>query len=176
MNRLSLMGPARALAIAALCVVPLAVLPAGCKLFRKTPLQSTVQTRDPRTAAQLVDGFYGVEAAAWRWTAKQFSVKLKVPAGAAQKGATLRLMLSIPPAVIEQSTTVTLSAALAGTSIAPETYSAPGQFTYQRDVAAGLLAASDVTVNFQLDKAITPGGLDKRELGLVVTTISLETK
>src|SRR5271157_2393710 len=87
----------RSLAVALLCLAPLAVVPAGCK---KTPLQSTLNMSDPRIAGQLVDGFYGVEAGAWRWTARQFSVKLRNPEGAAQKGGTLRLVLTVPPAVI----------------------------------------------------------------------------
>ena len=90
----------RSLAVALLCLAPLALVPAGCGLFRKTPLQSTVNMGDPRVAGQLVDGFYGVEAGSWRWTARQFSVKLKTPEGAAQKGATLRFLLTVPPAVI----------------------------------------------------------------------------
>jgi hypothetical protein len=167
---------ARSLAVAVLCLAPLAVMPAGCKLFRRTPLQSIVNTRDPRTAGQLLEGFYGVEAAAWRWSAKQFSVKLKTPAGAAQKGATLKLVLTVPPAVIENSPTVTLSASLGGSALPPETYSTPGEYTYRRDVPANLLAGSDATVNFELDKSFKPSGPDKRELGLVITTISLETK
>jgi hypothetical protein len=177
MTSLSLTGrTARALAVAVLCLVPLAVAPAGCKLFRRAPLQSTVNTRDPRAAGQLLSGFYGVEAAAWRWTWKQFSVKLKTPPGAAQKGGTLRLVFTLPPDVIEKSGTVTLSAMLGSSTLAPETYSAPGPYTYQRDVPASLLAGKDVTVEFQLDKAIRPGGLDRRELGLVATTIALDSK
>ena len=158
------------------------VLPAArtdvllCKLFRKTPLQSTVHTRDPRTAGQLLDGFYAVEAGAWRWTARQFSVRLKTPAGAAQKGAVLRLVFTVPPVVMEKSHTIALWASLEGSTLAPETYSVPGEYAYRRDVPADLLGGSDITVNFQLDKSMTPGGPDKRELGVVVTTIALEPK
>ena len=167
---------ARSLAVAVLCLAPLAVMPAGCKLFRRAPLQSIVNTRDPRTAGQLLDGFYGVEAAAWRWSAKQFSVRLKTPAGAAQKGATLKLVLTVPPVVIEKSTTVTLSASVGSATLPPETYSAPGEYTYRRDVPANLLTGSDVIVNFALDKSMKPDGPDRRELGVVITTIGLETK
>ena len=177
MTRLSLTNrTVRSLAAALLCLAPLAVAPAGCKFFRKPPLQSRVNMSDPRTAGQLLDGFYGVEAGAWRWTAKQFSVKLKVPAEAAQKGASLRVLLTVPPAVIEKSGAVTLSASLEGSTLAPETYSAAGQYTYRRDVSASLLGGSDTVVSFQLDKSMTPGGEDKRELGVVVTTIALAAK
>jgi hypothetical protein len=167
---------ARSLAVALVCLAPLAVAPAGCKLFRKAPLQSTVNAGDPRITAQLLDGFYGVEAGAWRWTAKEFSVKLRVPEGAAQRGATLRLVLTVPPPVIEKSGSVTLSASLEGSTLASETYSAAGQYTYRRDVPASLLGGSDATVSFQLDKAMVPDGPDRRELGIVATTIALESK
>jgi hypothetical protein len=166
----------RVLAVAVLYLMPLAVVPSGCKLFRRAPLQSLVNTRDPRTAGQLLSGFYGVEAAAWRWTWKQFAVKLKTPAGAEQKGGTLRLVFTLPPAVIESSGPVTVSGTLGGSTLAPETYSAPGAYTYQRDVPANLLASKEVTAQFQVDKTIRPGGMDRRELGLVATTISLESK
>jgi hypothetical protein len=164
------------MAVAVLCLIPLAVVPAGCKLFRKAPLQSTVNTRDPRTAGQLLDGFYGVEAAAWRWSAKRFSVKLKTPAGAAQKGATLKMVLTVPPAVIENSTSVTLSASVGSTALPPETFSSTGEFTYRRDVPANLLAGPDAIVEFELDKSFKPGGPDKRDLGLVITSVGLETR
>jgi hypothetical protein len=154
----------------------LAVAPAGCKLFRKTPLQSTVNTSDPHIAGQLLDGFYAVEDGAWRWSAKQFSVKLRVPEGASKKGGTLRLLLTVPPAVIEKSGSIALSASLEGSTLASETYSAAGQYTYRRDVPASLLGGSDTTVTFQLDKSMTPDGPDKRDLGVVVSTIALESK
>jgi hypothetical protein len=151
----------------------LAVVPAGC---RKTPLQSTVNMGDPRVAGQLVDGFYGVEAGAWRWTAKQFSVKLKSPEGAVQKGAILRFVLTVPPPVIEKSGSVTLTASVEGQTLAPETYSAAGQYTYQRDVPASLVGGADTMVSFQLDKSMSPGGMDKRDLGIVATTVALKSK
>lgn len=103
---------------------------------------------DARIAGQLLDGFYGVEAGAWRWTAKQFSVRLKTPDGAAQKGATLRFLLTVPPVVIEQSNAITLSGTVEGETLAPETYTAAGQYTYRRDIPASALGGADVTVAF----------------------------
>ena len=177
MTRIFLTRPAsRRLAMALLCLTPMAVVPSGCKLFRRAPMQSTVNTRDPRAAGQLVDGFYGIEAAAWRWTAKHFTVKLKTPAGAAQKGGTLRFLFSVTDVMIEKSGPITLSAKIGSTSLAPETYSAPGAYTYQRDVPASELGKSDVTVAFAVDKSMVPGGPDLRELGVVASTIALESK
>src|ERR1035437_8355315 len=65
------------------------------------PLATTVHGPDPRSAPQLVSGFYDVEQNAWRWTAGKFSVILRVPRGADRKGALLHLKFSLPEAVIE---------------------------------------------------------------------------
>ena len=77
---------------------------------------------------------------------------------------------------IEKLKSITLTAAINGTDLAPETYSQPGQMVYQRDVLASLLTADKVTVNFRLDKAIPPGGGDLRELGIIVVSAALEAK
>ena len=56
---------------------------------RRRSMRSVLNMGDPKVEPQLVTGFYGVEAGAWRWTAKQFTVALRPPFGAAQKGAKL---------------------------------------------------------------------------------------
>ena len=64
------------------------------------PLLSVVSVSDPAASAQLVRGFYGLEGGGWRWTAKQFEVALKPPAGAAQNGAKLSFHLNVPDPII----------------------------------------------------------------------------
>jgi hypothetical protein len=139
-------------------------------------LASAVHTGDPKSAAQLAAGFYGIEDNAWRWTAKSFAVILHPPAGAAQRGATLQLRFSVPAAVTQQVGPITLAASIAGAALPPETYSQPGQYVYKRDVSAALLGADPVRVDFQLDKALKPSGQDLRELGVVAVSVGLEAK
>ncbi len=139
-------------------------------------LASTVHTNDARSAGQLLSGFYGIENGAWRWTGKQFTVSLGTPAEAAQKGAVLELKLTVPPVTIEKLQSVTLSGAVNGSALAPETYTKPGQYTYRRDVPASALAADPVKAAFQLDKAMPPDGADLRELGIIVSAAGLESK
>ncbi len=86
---------------------------------------------DPKQEKQLVSGFYGIEANSWRWTGKDFTVSLKPPAGSAVQGATLVFALSIPQVVIDKLKSVTLSASIDGTPLAPETYSHDGQCRLQ---------------------------------------------
>jgi hypothetical protein len=165
--------------------IALALAPIGCK--RKTVkvqatdqeaprMASTVSMGDPKADTQLVAGLYGVEAGAWRWTAKQFTVVLRTPSGAAQKGAKLELKLTVPAVVIEKLKAISLSATANGSALAPETYTQTGTYVYTRDVPPGALTGESVRIEFQLDNAMPPSGGDIRELGIIVLSAGLESK
>lgn len=140
------------------------------------PLAPMVHAADPKAAFQLVKGFYEIEQNAWRWTAREFSVTLRPPARADEKGAVLRLKLTVPEPVIAKLKSVQLSARVGEATLEPETYSKPGEYIYARDVPASALGGDAVTVDFSLDKALPPGEVDQRELGIVVTSVGLELK
>jgi hypothetical protein len=139
-------------------------------------LASVVQMNDRTMGSQLVSGFYEIEQSAWRWTARQFAVNLRPPAHAAQGGAMLELHLTVPPPSIQKLGSITLSASVGGAALAPETYAKAGEYIYRRGVPASSLAGDTVRVDFQLDKAIPPGEVDKRELGVVVASVGLVPK
>ena len=139
-------------------------------------MASVLNMGDPKVEPQLVTGFHGVESGAWRWTAKQFTVSLRPPLGAAANGAKLTMKLTVPQVVIDKNKNVTLSATAGNAALAPETYTTPGDYFYTRDVPAGALAGESVRVDFLLDKAMTPSGADIRELGIIVFSIGLEGK
>src|SRR3954451_22536753 len=88
-------------AACALAVLAIAVAPAckGRKVRSRATEEgaqgamSALSMGDPKAEPQLVTGFYGVEAGAWRWAAKQFTVSLRPPFGATQNGAKLTLKL-----------------------------------------------------------------------------------
>jgi hypothetical protein len=167
-------------------VALLALVPVACKRAPKVRIQqteeegqrlvSTVRVSDPKLESQLVSGFYGVEGNAWRWTAKNFSVVLHAPMGAAQKGADLTVALTVPGVVVEKLKTVSLAATANGQPLTPETYTEQGQFTYKRSLPASAFSSDSVRVDFQLDKAIPPSGADQRELGIIVSSIGLDPK
>ena len=86
-------------------------------LYRKTSdprATGNVNMADPRDAAQLLKGFYGIEAGKSRWTAKNFSVLLKAPPGSDRSGAELALKLYIPDVEIQKLGAMTLSADVGG--------------------------------------------------------------
>src|SRR5579872_2804826 len=103
-----------------LLLAALALAPMGCKQAKKVQVQQTVEEAprmaslvrmgDPKVEAQLVNGFYGIEGNAWRWSARQFTVVLRPPFGASQRGGRLVLNLTVPPVVIEKLKNVSLTA------------------------------------------------------------------
>ena len=163
----------------------LAIVPAGCKRHRRVTLltneeapalASVVATADPHAAAQFVSGFYGVEQNAWRWTAGKFSVLLRPPRAAAVSGAILQLKFTIPAVAMSKMKGVSLSASVNGAPLPPESYTQAGDFVYSRDVPANLLTGDVARVDFSLDKAMPATPADRRELGLVVAMVGLQSK
>jgi hypothetical protein len=142
----------------------------------QTKISAVVNMGDPKQQKQLVSGFYAIEANSWRWTAKDFSISLHPPEGSAAQGARLVFALSIPQVVIDKLKSVTLSASIDGTPLAPETYSHDGQYDYKRDVPPTLLKGDTVRVDFHLDKSMPPAGGDFRELGIIARSIGLASK
>ncbi|MCL5746505.1 MAG: hypothetical protein M1541_21670 [Acidobacteria bacterium] len=139
-------------------------------------LASMVHMADPQAGSQLVSGFYDIEQNAWRWTAGKFAVVLKTPRGASSAGAMLQFKFSVPDAVLAKLKTVSLDAKVNGKSLSPESYTQPGEFVYSRDIPASLLTGNSVRVDFALDKCLSPGEVDQRELGVIASSIGLEPK
>jgi len=139
-------------------------------------LSSSISTADPRLTSQLLSGWHQVEQNAWRWTARNFAVVLRSPPGCASRGAALQLRLVVPDIVISRLQSVTISASIQDTRLAPETYRRRGPATYIRDVSPRVLSGNSVQVDFALDRAISPNQVDGRELGVIVERVSLETK
>jgi hypothetical protein len=158
----------------------------GCKREQRAIEKATVEQQpelatfvhvaDPKTSFQLLEGFYALEGNTWRWTAKKFSVVLRAPAGAQEKGATLRLKLNIPEAVFSRIGAQTLTAEAGGVTLPPQRFDKPGDYEYVRDVPAHAFRRDSLIVSFALDKALPPGGVDQRELGIIVTAIGLDPK
>lgn len=139
-------------------------------------ISSSVKMSDATASTQLRKGFYGLESNAWRWTAGTFSVVLRPPLAAAQRGGTLSFAFSIPEVVIQKLKSVTLAASIGSTKLKSETYAKPGGYTFTADVPVELLSKDSVIVDFALDKSLPPGAVDLRELGVIATAVGLESK
>jgi hypothetical protein len=174
-----------------LFLIPLAALfllaEAGCKPSpqkvkkaeppkESTSLLTMVHVANPDAAKQLVTGFYEVEQNAWRWTAGRFSVTLRPPAGAAERGAVLVFRFTVPEAVIQKLKEVRLTAKVGPAVLPGASYSKPGEYVYSQTVPPGALAGDAATVEFELDKFLAAGSVDSRELGVVATMIGFEVR
>jgi hypothetical protein len=167
-------------------MVAMVLAVSACTLHREKPrlteeeasprLAMIVRVADAGTASQLVSGFYEIEHDAWRWTAGKFSVRLRPPRQASKKGATLQLKFSVPDVVIAKLKAVSLDATVNGTILGRETYKQAGECIYSRDVPASLLTQEPVRIDFSLDKVLPPTPGDKRDLGIIVTSVGFEPK
>jgi hypothetical protein len=172
---------------AAVCLLVVCATTSGCKRRERkirvqqteeesSALASVIHMGDPKTAPQLIKGFYPIESNAWRWTAGSFAVALRPPHNAAMKGATLHLRFALPEAILTRLKTVSLSASVNGAPLSPETYTQSGDFDYAREIDSKLLQGDAVNVEFTLDKFVPAGLIEQRELGVIATSAGLEAK
>lgn len=170
--------------ILAAALVALVMAPA-CRYKRKprerAPIDSgepvsLLNVADPRAGFQLTKGFWTVEGGAWRWTMKNFTVMLRPPAGAAQKGSTLELKFTIPDVMFNRVGAMTLDAHINGVDLGPEKYPRAGEFVYRRDIPAAQLGLPTAAIDFSVDKGLPPSGQDTRELAVIVSSVGLLPK
>lgn len=131
---------------------------------------------DPGAGIQLLKGFHETEHNAWRWTMGNFSVTLRTPEDALKKGARLTARFSLPDAAISRIHETTLTARLQETTVGSQTYAKGGDHVFTADIPPAVLHPEATTVDFSLSKFIAAGTLDNRELGVVISLISLESK
>jgi hypothetical protein len=134
---------------------------------------SSVNMADRAQAPQLLNGFHETEAGRWRWTAKNFSVLLKAPPGSERNGAELSLDLFLPDSQLHRLGVMTLSAEAGGHALPARIFTESKEYIYSAPVPAEALQSGLVAVNFRLDKASVNVNGDARELGVIVTEVSL---
>jgi hypothetical protein len=160
-----------------LFVLSLFLCPTGCKRRHGPPAVVTdARAGDPQVAGRFTDGFYNIEANAWRWTAKEFSITLNPPAHASERGATLVLHLVVPDPVIEHSKFVELSSSIDGLKLDPQVFAKAGPYTYERDIPAAKLQGKEVRIEFSVDHTLPPQNGDVRTLGIIVHEVGLVAK
>ena len=141
----------------------------------KASLVSSFKMGDAGTKDQLGKGFYQLESGMWRWTAGNFSVVLKTPPGAAQKGATLTMSLVASETILKQVHSQSLSASVGNKPLKTEKYLDAGGHTFSADVPAAAFTGDTVTIDFSLDNSLPPGPTDRRELGIIVSAVGIES-
>ena len=142
----------------------------------KVAMVSSLAMNAPSAPGQLMKGFGALENGQWRWAAGGFSVKLKTPSGASEKGATLSLALSVSDAVLKQVQSQMLTASVGGQKLGSETYTQSGAHVFKADMPTSVLTGDSLTIDFALDHPLPPSASDRRELGVIVSSVGIESK
>jgi hypothetical protein len=130
-----------------------------------------LRSREIRQQPHLLAGWHRIEPAGWRWTERRFAVAFHDCAGAVGH---LRLNFAIPESLLQSLGPIRLRAAGEGRELGAVSYQSAGEHLFQASVPAEILRRDPVVVQFELDKAVPPGEVDKRELGVIVTSVELE--
>jgi hypothetical protein len=136
-------------------------------------LTSTLNAADAAHAAQFVAGFYQIEQNQWRWTGRQFVAQLSPPAGTEGRTLKLSIAFNVTERMLKDTPSVTVSCAADGQPLPPETYSKPSSYRFLRPLP-GPTSAPIVQIACQVDHTfVASENGDTRELGIMVTRISL---
>jgi SAM-dependent methyltransferase len=117
---------------------------------------------------ELLEGWHESEETGWRWTAREFAVRVRATASA----HTLEMKVWIAEESIRQLGRLTLTANVNGRDLAPAVFDNPGLAMFTRNLDR--LTPGDIEVRFRLDNALPPDAVDSRERGLIVERISVE--
>jgi len=138
-------------------------------------MASVVRMNDSKASVQLLKGFHSVENDSWRWTEGKFSVLLRTPLAAAQRGASLTLAFTVPDLIIQKLKDITLTASIDGMVLKSAEYKKAGAYVFSADVPASMLSGESVKVDFALDKSLPPD-VDLRELGIIASSVGLSPR
>jgi tRNA (mo5U34)-methyltransferase len=117
----------------------------------------------------LIAGWHATEQRGWRWTAREFSIGLPEDAESYDR---LTMEVFIPAVLIERLGHLTLRATFEGRELRPALFDKPGTHSFVRRLRKS--SEGERIVHFSLDRALRPGDLDSRELGIIVASIEVE--
>ncbi|MCC7496975.1 MAG: glycosyltransferase family 39 protein [Bryobacterales bacterium] len=157
-------------------VVVVAPVEAPSLAARSKPARATRVLMSDPAAGQLLHGFYSIEPGGWRWTGRNFSIRMASPDPADSAPVRLIFTLYVPEVVIEDVGPISLVAKVGEHRLAASAWPRPGRFTYVREIEAGWLKAAGNRIDFTLDKSLAPGATDNRELGIIAIAVTLEAR
>lgn len=125
-----------------------------------------LESRHDRLAnLELLFGWHDSEETGWRWTEREFGVRLQ--AGDGSRVLTMKLYVAEASLL---AGAITLRATVNGTPLAPAVYDTAGMESYVRVLDA---AHGEMDLRFSLDKALAPEEADSRERGIIVAAIQV---
>jgi len=119
---------------------------------------------------ELLEGWHENEESGWRWTEREFSVKVRW--NETFRPRTLTVDLFLAEALLQQVQPVQIAMSANGVALAPEIYESVGPRLLIRGLPAGV--GNEVVLRFRLNGAMPPDASDRRERGVIVNSIRVE--
>lgn len=118
------------------------------------------------TNLELLEGWHESEETGWRWTKREFAVRIR------GNGTALTMKMFIPAESLERLGPLTLTASAGGRDLEPAVYATPGLNALVRHLDAP--DGADLLLRFRLSGALPPDRDDDRERGIIVGSIAVE--
>src|SRR5207245_1320525 len=115
---------------------------------------------------ELLDGWHESEQTGWRWTRREFAVRIR------GCGTALTLKTFVPEGSLQRLGPLTLWVNVNGRDLVPAVYETPGHQTLVRQLAPE--PAGELLLRFRLSDALPPDESDDRERGIVVDSIVVD--
>jgi tRNA (mo5U34)-methyltransferase len=115
---------------------------------------------------ELLAGWHESEETGWRWTEREFAVRLQAAAGR----RLLTMQVYLPPESLRRLGPVSLRATANGSALPPAIFDEAGLASYVRQLDA---ASGGIELRFHADKALMPDEDDTRERALIVVSIEV---
>lgn len=114
---------------------------------------------------ELVSGFHEIERGGWRWTKREFAIRV-VPTP-----SKMTMKVFLPPELLKKVGSVRMEIDAGGNQLPPAVFDQAGVQSLTRSTA-GL--ADGATITFRLDRGLDPDGQDPRERGIIVADLAFE--
>jgi SAM-dependent methyltransferase len=115
---------------------------------------------------ELLSGWHESEETGWRWTGREFAVRVR--AGVGRRVLTMKLYVAGES--VRRLGAITLHATANGVALLPAVYDTAGMESYRRELD---VESGELELRFRLDKALAPDESDDRERGIVVVSIQV---
>lgn len=119
---------------------------------------------DRLTNLELLAGWHDSEETGWRWTEREFGVRVR--GGMGRRVLTMKLYVAEES--VRRLSAITLHATVNGVALQPAVYDTAGMESYVRELES---ESGELELHFSLDKALAPEGSDSRERGIIVASI-----
>jgi hypothetical protein len=126
---------------------------------------------DRLAKVELLEGWHAAEGTGWRWTAREFSFRIRGGAGARARTRTVAMELFLPDELFAASAAVVLRGSVNGCELEPAEFRRGGAQMLVRPLPRD---AEDMVVRFRVEPALAADEHDARERGVVVVAITAE--